>query len=74
MGNDYFCEFSRDVAREYGIELAIILGFFKKCYSLVQGNESPSYPSVQQCLSVLDFWDENKIRELISELYLKKLI
>ena len=74
MYPDYFCEFSRQIAKEHGIEIAIILGFFQKCFSLVQGDEEPSYPTITHTMSVLHFWSEDKIRSLVADLYLKKLI
>ena len=74
MQSDNFVEFSTKIACLYGIEIAIMLGFFRKCYSLTQGDELAAYPSVSHCCSFFPFWDEDKIRGLISELYLKKLI
>ena len=74
MENDKFLEFSSKIAKSYGIEIALMLSFFRKCYSLVQGNESPSYPTVSHTMQFFNFWNEDKIRNLISELYLKKLI
>lgn len=70
-----FCEFSVGIAKKYGIEIAILHGFFIKCHYLssVQDRE-PAYPTVAHCCSALSFWDEDKIRELISALYLNKLI
>lgn len=74
MESDKFVEFSTEVASLHGIEIAIILGFFLKCYSLTQGNEPPAYPSLAHSCSYFSFWNEDKIRHLISDLYLKKLI
>ena len=72
---DAYVEFSIELACRYGLEIAIIHGFFKhyQYLSSIQDKNIPEYPSVENCLARLKFWDEDKIRELISQLYLKKL-
>ena len=73
---DIFVEFSSTIACEYGLEIAVILGFFKKYHYLsgMMDEKVPSYPSVKLCCSHLTFWSEDKIRELIGKLYTLKLI
>jgi len=76
MSSDYFCEFSCAIAKKYGVDLAIIHGFYKKVQYLssLQGDKIGSYPTVEHCCSVLTFWSEDKIRELIGALYTNKLV
>lgn len=75
-GDNNFCEFSTEMACKYGIEIAIILGFFQKVryLSSLQDEGIPAYPTVSECCNFFKFWDEEKIRHLISALYLNKLI
>ena len=73
--NSYCCEFSISVAEKFGLDLAVLHGFFYcNAYLTELQDGTPSYPTVEQCVAVLKFWDEKKIRKLISELYLNKLI
>jgi hypothetical protein len=74
---DQICEFSSYLAKEHGIEIAIIHGFFMKYrYFLSQpkNDNEVNYPSITCCCSFLDFWDEEKIRHLVAQLYILKLI
>ncbi len=76
MESNIFIEFSSKIARDHGLELAIILAFFQNHYYLssLHDDRIPSYPTVNFCVSFLSFWDEEKIRELIAQLYISKLI
>lgn len=73
---DNWCEFSTEVANKYGIDLAILHGFFKKFQYLnsIHQDKSCSYPTLFECYTFLTFWDEEKIRSLIAELNLTELI
>jgi hypothetical protein len=75
-GNNDFVEFSTEIATQFGIEIAIILGFFKHHFYMSSLHEDciPSYPTISHCCSVLRFWNEDKIRQLIAQLYTLKLI
>jgi hypothetical protein len=75
-GLNKFSEFSIHIAKKHGVEIAIIHGFFKKheYLSSMQDEDTAGYPSIPVCCAFLDFWDEEKIRELIAKLYTLKLI
>lgn len=76
MDRFFNCEFLVEIALEFGVEIAIIHGFFVKFYhmSYHMGDKHPSYPTIIDCINFIKFWPEDKIRQLVSELYLKKLI
>ena len=76
MDRFFNCEFLGTIASEFGVEIAVMHGFFVKFRHMSSYMEEKvsSYPTVNDCLTFLNFWPEDKIRQLISDLYLNKLI